>query len=95
MHTYFLSWTIISYHGLLASVMVYDLLDLITFQNLVIMHSIDKEYIRVSFFDSFIKNIAVISHDYPLRNAHDYKVPKINYEYLKSVSSLFLSCYME
>ena len=66
------------------SLNILPLPDLITFQNLLIMHSIDKEYIRVSFFDSFIKNIAVISHDYPLRNAHDYKVPKINYEYLKS-----------
>ena len=57
--------------------------DLIIFQNLLFMHSVDKDYSKVSFSDTFVKSNEIIVHDYPLRNASDYYVPRESYEYLK------------
>ena len=58
--------------------------DLVTLQNLLIMHSIDKDYSRVTFEGFYEKNAAVVNHDYPLRNAGDFIVPRIRLEFLKS-----------
>merc|ERR1711911_390924 len=42
--------------------------DLIIFQNLLFMHSVDKEYIKVKFSDIFVKSREILTHNYPLRN---------------------------
>ena len=57
--------------------------DLIIFQNLLFMHSVDKEYIKVKFSDIFVKSSEILTHNYPLRNASDYHVPRVKSEYMK------------
>ena len=47
------------------------------------MHSIDQDYCRVTFDGSFRVNSASVSHDYALRNANDYLLPRTRYESLK------------
>ena len=57
--------------------------DLILLQNLIFMHSVDKEYIKVNFSDNFFKSNQILDHNYPLRNAFDYHVPRVRTEFLK------------
>jgi hypothetical protein len=68
---------------LFSALNILPLPDLITQQILLIMHSIDKDYCRVTFDGSFLINSASASHDYALRNANDYLLPRTRYESLK------------
>jgi hypothetical protein len=65
------------------SLKILPLPDLVVSQNLLMMHSIDKEYCRVTFEGFYEKNVAVTNHNYPLRNAGDFIIPRINLEFLK------------
>ena len=47
------------------------------------MHSVDKEYIKVNFSDIFVKSSEILAHNYPLRNASDYHVPRVKSEFMK------------
>ena len=57
--------------------------DLIIYQNLLFMHSVDKDYVKVKFSDIFVKSSEIFAHNYPLRNASDY------HEYMKKLITLF------
>ena len=57
--------------------------DLIIYQNLLFMHSVDKEYVKVNCSDIYVKSSEILAHNCPLRNASDYHIPRVRSEYMK------------